>query len=91
VAAASKARTAFVLPPFTVRLTREAEAELERLFDFLVERVSAREGGDLDLPTPAIAALRAGLATLSSSPFTCRKAGDSRFLRELIVSFGRSG
>jgi hypothetical protein len=36
-------------------------------------------------------ALRAGIATLKSSPFTCRKAGDSPFLRELIVPFGRSG
>ena len=36
-------------------------------------------------------ALRAGIATLQSSPFTCRKAGDSPFLRELIIPFGRSG
>ena len=36
-------------------------------------------------------ALRDGLATLKASPFTCRKAGQSPFLRELIVSFGRSG
>ncbi len=36
-------------------------------------------------------ALHAGIATLKSSPFTCRKAGDSPFLRELIVPFGRSG
>lgn len=36
-------------------------------------------------------ALHAGIATLKSSPFSCRKAGDSPFLRELIVPFGRSG
>jgi hypothetical protein len=36
-------------------------------------------------------ALRAGIATLKSSPFTCRKAGDSPFLRELIIPFGRPG
>jgi hypothetical protein len=35
--------------------------------------------------------LRAGIATLKSSPFTCRKAGNSPFLRELIIPFGRSG
>jgi hypothetical protein len=35
--------------------------------------------------------LRAGIATLKASPFTCRKAGQGPFLRELIVPFGRSG
>lgn len=75
---------------FKVRLTRDAESDLERLFDFLVERESARDG-DLHLPEQAMVALRAGIATLKSSPFTCRKAGDSPFLRELIVPFGRSG
>jgi plasmid stabilization system protein ParE len=76
---------------FRVRLTRDAEADLDRLFDFLLERELARDGGDLDLPEQAVTALRAGIATLKSSPFTCRKAGSSPFLRELIVPFGRSG
>ena len=76
---------------FKVRLTRDAEADLDRLFDFLVERELARDGGDLDLPEQAINALRAGVATLKSSPFTCRKLGNSPFLRELIIPFGRSG
>ena len=76
---------------FKVRLTRDAEADLDRLFDFLLERELPRDGGDLNLPTQAIAALRSGIATLKTSPFTCRKAGQSPFLRELIVPFGRSG
>lgn len=76
---------------FKVRLTRAAEADLERLFDFVLERELARDGGDLDLPVQAIAALRSGMATLATSPFTCRKAGQSPFLRELIVPFGRTG
>lgn len=76
---------------FKVRLTRDAEADLDRLFDFIVERELAREGGDLELPQQAMTALRAGIATLKSSPFTCRKAGHSPFLRELIIPFGRSG
>jgi plasmid stabilization system protein ParE len=76
---------------FRVRLTRDAESDLDRLFDFLVERELARDVGDLDLPEQAMVALHAGIATLKSSPFTCRKAGDSPFLRELIVPFGRSG
>lgn len=76
---------------FRVRLTRSAEADLERLFDFVIEQELARDGGELDRAEQALAAIRAGIATLQSSPFTCRKVGDSPFLRELIVPFGRSG
>lgn len=80
---------------FKVRLTRGAEADLERLFDFVLERELARVlehgSGDLSLPEQALAALRAGIATLKTSPFTCRKAGQSPFLRELIIPFGHSG
>ena len=68
---------------FNVRLTRDAAADLDRLFDFILERELARGGGALTLP--------AGIATLKTSPFTCRKAGRSPFLRELIIPFGRSG
>lgn len=76
---------------FRVRLTREAEADLDRLFDFVLERELARDGGDLALAEQALLAIRAGFATLKTSPFTCRKAGQSPFLRELIIPFGRSG
>ena len=76
---------------FRVRLTREAEADLERLFDIVLDREIERDGGNLDLAEQAIDAIRAGFATLQTSPFTCRKAGSSPFLRELIVPFGRSG
>lgn len=62
-----------------------------RLFEFILERELSREAGDLALADQAMAALRAGVATLKSSPFTCRKAGRSPFLRELVVSFGRTG
>ena len=76
---------------FRVRLTRDAEADLERLFDFIIERELGRPGGDLELAEQALTAIGAGIATLKSSPFTCRKAGQSPFLRELIIPFGRSG
>ena len=76
---------------FRVRLTREAEADLERLFDFVLERELMRADGDLKLAEQAITAIRAGVATLNTSPFTCRKLGTSPFLRELIIPFGRSG
>ena len=76
---------------FRVRLTREAQADLERLFDFVLERELDRDGGDLALAAQALDAIRAGLATLQTSPFTCRKAGSSPFVRELIVPFRRTG
>jgi plasmid stabilization system protein ParE len=76
---------------FRVRLTREAEADLDRLFDFVLDRELARDGGDLTLAEQALVAIRAGFAILKTSPFTCRKAGQSPFLRELIIPFGRSG
>ena len=76
---------------FRVRLTREAQADLERLFEHVLERELARDGGDLTLAEQALEAIRAGLSTLQASPFTCRKAGSSPFLRELIVPFGRTG
>ena len=76
---------------FRVRLTREAEADLERLFDFVLERELARDGGDLELAQLALSAIRDGLHTLRSSPFTCRKAGASPFLRELVIGFGHTG
>lgn len=76
---------------YKVRLTRDAEADLVRLFDFIVERELARASGNLDLAERALDAIQAGFATLRTSPFTCRKAGSSPFLRELIVPFGSSG
>jgi plasmid stabilization system protein ParE len=76
---------------FQVRLTRDADADLERLFDFVLERELARPGGDWQLAEQAIAAIRSGLATLATSPFTCRKASNSPFLRELVIPFGHTG
>jgi len=76
---------------FRVRLTRDAEADLERLFGFVLDPELERDGGDLDLAEQALVAIRAGFATLKASPFTCRKAGQSPFLRELIIPFGHSG
>ena len=76
---------------FRVRLTREAESDLERLFDFVLDRELSRAGGNMKLADQAIIAIRAGIATLKTSPFTCRKVGQSPFLRELIIPFGRSG
>lgn len=80
---------------YKVRLTREAEDDLVRLFDFIIERELAREGGDLELADKAVSAIREGLALLERFPFTCRKAGASPFAspfaRELVIPFGHTG
>ena len=76
---------------FRVRLTREAADDLERLFDFVLERELQRSDGNLELADKALQAIKDGISGLRRSPFTCRKAGTSAFLRELVIPFGRSG
>jgi plasmid stabilization system protein ParE len=76
---------------FRVKLTVEANADLARLFEFVLQRELLRQGGDLDVAERALEAIKNGIVTLRQSPFTCRKIGPSPFLRELIIPFGRSG
>jgi plasmid stabilization system protein ParE len=73
---------------FRVRFTREAQADIDRLFDFILER----DGGDGTVAERALDAIGNGIALLETSPFSCRKASaGNAFLRELIVAFGTSG
>jgi plasmid stabilization system protein ParE len=76
---------------FRVRLTVEAADDLEQLFDFVPQRELMRHDGDLDVADRALKAVKNGISSLRQSPFTCRKVGTSPFLRELIISFCRSG
>lgn len=76
---------------FRVRLTREAAEDLEQLFDFVLERELQRNDGDLELAERALQAIKDGIATLRTTPFTCRKASQNPFVRELVIPFGRSG
>jgi plasmid stabilization system protein ParE len=76
---------------YRVVLTAEAEEDLLRLFDFLIERELSRDSGDLDLPRRAIEAIKAAVKLLERFPFSCRKVGQSPFLRELIIPFGHTG
>jgi plasmid stabilization system protein ParE len=75
---------------YEVRLTPEAELDLLRLFDFVLQRELER-GGDLGLAERALSAIRDGVASLERFPFNCRKAAQSTFQRELIIPFGHSG
>ena len=75
---------------FRVQFTQEATEDLERLFDFIIERELMRDG-DLDIAGQALDAVRRSIDTLKWTPFTCRKAGSSPFLRELVITFGQAG
>lgn len=76
---------------YQIVFSREAEEDLERLFDFAFERELNSPTGDLDIPTKAIEAIRQGCHFLAISPFSCRKADDGPFVREFIVPFGATG
>ena len=75
---------------FHVQFTRTAQEDLERLFEFIIEREQASATGDLDIADHALEAIRTGIQTLQTCPFTCRKASNSPFLRELVIPFGSS-
>ncbi|WP_193098807.1 MULTISPECIES: type II toxin-antitoxin system RelE/ParE family toxin [unclassified Burkholderia] len=73
---------------YTVRFTLEASDDLDRLYEFVVDR----DDSEVERAERALAAIASGIATLESSPFTCRKVHPSMpFLRELIIPFGASG
>ncbi len=73
---------------FRVRFTRGAQADLDRLYEFILERDEA----DWTVADRAMAAIEAGIHLLETSPFSCRKAApDNSFLRELLIPFGRAG
>ena len=74
---------------YSVRLTREALEDLERLEQFLVELASKH--GDYDLPVRAIEAIRREFRILETNPYTCRKADSNPLERELVIPFGGSG
>lgn len=76
---------------FKVIFSEAASQDLEELFDFALQRELDSDTGDLDIPARALQAFKDGIVFLETSPFACRKAGSSPFLRELIVPFGRTG
>ena len=76
---------------YTVKFSETAAEDLEQLFDFALQRELGSATGDLDIPDRAVQAIKDGMAFLASSPFACRKAGSSSFIRELMVPFGHTG
>jgi plasmid stabilization system protein ParE len=70
---------------YTVRFTVEAQADLERLYAFLLEK-------DPAAARRALAAIGRGIKLLRFSPYSCRKvAMDLPRHRELLIPFGSSG
>ena len=76
---------------YQVIFSREADEDLERLFDHLLERELNSPTGDLDIPARAIETIQQACQLLAHSPFSCRKVGEIAFVRELIISFGGPG
>lgn len=74
---------------YAVRYSAGARDDLIRHYQFLLER--ARTAEDLVLAQRALNAIEQALNHLSRSPFIYRKAGQSPFLRELLIPFGSSG
>jgi len=75
---------------FVVELSPTAEADLERLFDFLLDQADTTE--DLDRAQAAIDAVRATAQhRLAITPFSFRKAARNPAQRELIIPFGGTG
>lgn len=70
---------------YEVRFTPEAEDDLLRLYEFLLEK-------DVTAAERALDAIKEAVEILRFSPFSCRKAvSDNPFLRELIIPFGSAG
>lgn len=75
---------------FEVRFSVAAADDLERLFDFLLERAQTVE--ELDLAQSAVDANRSAVENLlAATPYSFRKAGKSPARRELIIPFGATG
>lgn len=75
---------------FVVELSPTAEADLERLIDFLLDQAETTEV--LDRAQAAIEAIRATAQhRLAITPFSFRKAARNPAQRELIIPFGGTG
>jgi plasmid stabilization system protein ParE len=73
---------------FTVRFTEGAEADLVRLYQFILER----DETDWALADRAIQAIGDAIRSLELSPFSYRKATPGNpFLREWVIPFGSTG
>ena len=75
---------------FRVEFTPEADADLDRLFDFLLERAQTVEDAMRAYEAVEVTCTVAS-SHLSTTPYSYRKVGQRPTLRELIVPFGATG
>jgi len=73
-----------------VEFTSEADTDLDRLFDFLLDRAETVEDATLAYEAVAITC-EVAHRHLSMTPYGYRKVGRRPTLRELIVPFGSIG
>lgn len=71
---------------FSVRFTTEAQQDIARIYEFILERDDA----GYHTAQKALTAIRTGIDSLKHNPFSCRKT-NTPFLRELVISFGATG
>ena len=75
---------------FKVEFTPEADADLDRLFDFVLELAQTVE--EAMRAYEAVEVIRVIASShLSTTPYSYRKVGQRPTLRELIVPFGSTG
>lgn len=73
---------------FNVRFTEEAQEDLVRLYEFILDR----DDTDWSVAERALEAIKQAIRSLENSPFSFRKADAvNPFLRELVIPFGSSG
>ncbi len=73
---------------FKVRFAKDAEIDLVRLYEFILDK----DETDWALAERALEAIKNAIRSLELSPFSCRKAMPGNpFLRELVIPFGASG
>jgi len=71
-----------------VRFTPEAEDDLVRLYEFILNR----DETDGSVAVRALEAVKQAIRSLEQSPFSYRKVDTGNpFLRELVIPFGASG
>lgn len=70
---------------YTVRLTRRARENIQRLYRYLLLR-------DKHSAKRAFSTLEKGIASIGEFPFSYRKTSpEQAFLREMLIPFGDSG
>ena len=72
---------------YQIRFTKEAENDLLRLYDFLLEN-----SADIQPAEQALNNIQQAIRLLEIFPFSCRKADtNTLYIRELLIPFGESG